>query len=348
MVRVAVISLLALSLSVSVASAAEFLGTPRCGDCWCINGDETCPTDTVGIIDSFSEADAIFSTFELTNSPPFLNLKDAAGGDCYPFKDNMGVIEAIPESSLAQCVRPEETEDTVCAYVYDSSSTTCDGRKYTIQNFASDNDAMAANAHIVHKGGCGVCSSAQDLGARIKNSGSLEKESIKCAISYTFTSDMEKLVGCYTDLGFTQSCSALWAYFVAVNGRTCAGVCLPDATGTTKLIEEPPLCLPSACLQCQLDFRKDFDDIAGIEFKNAGITEAIAYSCDSFYRVIHDPCIGLDGPKPPILPPPVPGDEPPLGPPEGEESESTEESSATKSTNLFVIAASLALAFVSV
>ena len=28
--------------------------------------------------------------------------------------------------------------------------------------------------------------------------------------------------------------------------------------------------------------------------QNAGITERITRDCDDFYRVIHDPCIGLD------------------------------------------------------
>jgi hypothetical protein len=47
-------------------------------------------------------------------------------------------------------------------------------------------------------------------------------------------------------------------------------------------------------LACQVDFRKDFDKIAGIEFPKAGITERIAHDCSDFYRVIHDPCLGLD------------------------------------------------------
>ena len=42
-----------------------------------------------------------------------------------------------------------------------------------------------------------------------------------------------------------------------------------------------------------MEFRATFDDIAGIQFPKAGITERIARKCDDFYPVIHDPCVGL-------------------------------------------------------
>ena len=49
-------------------------------------------------------------------------------------------------------------------------------------------------------------------------------------------------------------------------------------------------------MECQAAFRKDFDRIAGITFPHAGITERIPAKCTDFYRVIHDPCMGLDKP----------------------------------------------------
>eukprot|EP00536_Pseudo-nitzschia_multiseries_P009021 jgi/Psemu1/257765/estExt_Genewise1Plus.C_2440035 len=351
MTRAALLPLVALSLS--VASAADFTGVPRCGDCWCITEgeDATCPTDTTGIVDSFSEVDQIFSTFEATNEPVFLKLQDSAGGDCFPFKDSLGVVPNLPQSNLPQCIRPDETDTAVCAYVYDTSSTTCDGRKYSVQNFASANDAMASNAHIVHKGACGVCSSAQDFGARIKTYGSLDTESIKCAVSYTFTGDFSTLVSCYSNLGFTLGCATLWAHFAATNGRKCATPCV----GVTEFNLDPPTCLPGNCLACQTDFRQDFDDIAGIEFPKAGITEAIAQPCSSFTRVIHDPCIGLDTPA--ALPDgdadtdtdaEADVDTGSVDEPEPvDETEPTEEASASKmmgEANLLALAASLALA----
>jgi len=252
-----------------------------------------CPTDTTGIADSFSETDQNYSTFELKKSPDFLKLQSSTGGDCFPFKDSLGVIDGYLESDQDQCVYAEEDDKMVCGYVYDTFSTTCEGRRYTIQNFAGANDAMGSNAHIVHEGACGVCSTAQDIGARMKTYGTLEAETIKCAVSYTFSKYFPALVSCFSALGFTESCSTLWAHFAATNGRKCALQCIAGKSGVTELNGPAPECAPSACLECQKDFRDDFDKLAGIEMQNAGITERIARKCSDFHRVIHDPCIGL-------------------------------------------------------
>jgi len=288
--------LLPLVLYVSPTSAADFVNQSRCGDCWCSNGGDTCPTDTAGITDNFSGTDKLYSTFELTNDPDFLKLQSASGGPCYPFADVFDNVALVnyEESGAEQCVSPPFVEETVCAYVYDKSSPTCDGRKYAIRNFPSTNDAMASNGAILHQGPCGVCSSAQDFGARIATYGTLETESIKCATSYTFTKDFPTLVSCYSKLGFSDSCATLWGHYGATSSNKCAFDCFPDSSGVTQLNGPAPACEPSQCLACQVDFQKEFDKIAGIEFPKAGITERIAHECSDFYRVIHDPCLGLD------------------------------------------------------
>jgi len=286
------VQLIALALFVSPASGANFLDTPRCGDCWCIPEDgNTCPTDTVGISDSFDKTDALFATFELTNDPDFLKLRSSSGGACYPFAEAFGNVpfDNYDESGAEQCVSPESDDEMVCAYVYDSPSITCEGRKYRIQNFPSMNDAISSNAAILHQGACGVCSTAQDFGARIKNQAMLATESVKCATSFIFTRDFSALVGCYQKLGFTNSCGELWAHYVATNGSKC----VLDCFGVTELTGPAPACEPSKCVICQQDFRTDFDKIAGIDFAKAGITEDIARSCGDFFPVIHDPCIAL-------------------------------------------------------
>ena len=146
--------LLPLILSVSSTSAADFVNNPRCGDCWCTTDGDTCPTNTAGITDNFSDTDKLYSTFELANDPDFLKLQSASGGPCYPFAENFDnvALSNYEESGAEQCVSPAGDEDMVCAYVYDKSSPTCDGRKYTIQNFPSTNDAMASNGAILHQG----------------------------------------------------------------------------------------------------------------------------------------------------------------------------------------------------
>ncbi len=150
--------LLPLLVSISPTSAAEFSGIPRCGDCWCItdpSDGNTCPTNTVGITDSFSTTDLLYSTFQVDNDPPFLKLQSASGGPCFPFADTFNGVPLAnyPESDAEQCISNQEGPETVCAYTYDESSTICYGRKYKISNFPSTEDAFATNAAILHEGG---------------------------------------------------------------------------------------------------------------------------------------------------------------------------------------------------
>ena len=150
--------LLPLVVSISPTSAADFSLIPRCGDCWCITDPadgNTCPTNTVGITDSFTTTDLLYSTFELTNDPSFLKLQSASGGPCFPFADtfNGQGIDNYAESNREQCIENNEGPETVCAYTYDASSTTCKGRKYKVSNFPSTEDAIGANAAILHEGG---------------------------------------------------------------------------------------------------------------------------------------------------------------------------------------------------
>lgn len=141
---------------------------------------------------------------------------------------------------------------------------------------------------------CGVCSSAQDFGVRIKTLNTLESETVTCATSYVFSQDFTALVECFEKFGFTDQCATLWAHFVATSSVLCAAPCLPDpTTGQTDLNGPPPTCSASECLTCQNAFRPDFDVIGGLVFRKAGITERIAQPCGDFYRVIHEPCKGF-------------------------------------------------------
>lgn len=162
---------------------------------------------------------------------------------------------------------------------------------------------------------CGVCSTAQDFGTFIVTYNALESETVVCATSYFFSKDFDELVTCFVEKGFTESCATLWAHFSATNAALCSTECLPDDTGMTLVNGSPPECEPQACLTCQAAFRADFEAISGFVYTKAGITERIAYDCDAFYRVTHDPCVAA-GPAPPtvspapVAPPGVGTDEP--------------------------------------
>jgi hypothetical protein len=66
--------------------------------------------------------------------------------------------------------------DTVCAYQYNNapattsdSVQTCMNREYAMITYESKEEATLDNAVVIHKGACGVCSSAQDLSVRMAN-----------------------------------------------------------------------------------------------------------------------------------------------------------------------------------
>lgn len=140
-----------------------------------------------------------------------------------------------------------------------------------------------------------MCSSAQDWWVRIRDLDTLESNSIVCATSYTLSSApnrFETLVQCYEDMDFSTPCATLWAHLGAANTIECGSVCLPDASGVTKLNEGPPTCEYAGCLECSLDFQLDFDRIAGRTLYNSGVTQRIVRQCGAFSRVEHDHCAG--------------------------------------------------------
>jgi hypothetical protein len=154
---------------------------------------------------------------------------------------------------------------------------------------------------------CGVCSSAQDFGARIKTYETFDDELRLCAEEYSSSRDFFGLVSCISVFGFSGDCSTLWAHFMATTVALCADDCIQFVGSPNG---PPPSCTPSDCLTCQSSFKADFDAIAGFEFTRAGITDEVAQPCSSFYRVVHDPCAGFE-PGSPGSPPtsaPQPGD----------------------------------------
>jgi hypothetical protein len=125
----------------------------RCGDCWCIFTGEldACPTDPVGIADSYDSSYQVYETFQLTNTPDFLKLQGPSNGEpCYPFKDTLGPRDRYAESNLPQCVIQET--GGVCAYKYQENQL-CNERDYEIITYDSSEAAEADGAAITHSGG---------------------------------------------------------------------------------------------------------------------------------------------------------------------------------------------------
>jgi hypothetical protein len=150
-------------VALSLAAAALITGSngeliDRCGDCWCVadGGNGDCPTDETGIVDSLVPTSdyLVMNTFRLTNTPEFLKLQTSDGNaDCYPFTDSLGVKANYPESNFPQCVIPESTDETVCAYKYNADDTVCTGREYEPITYDSEATAVTDEAVVTHKGG---------------------------------------------------------------------------------------------------------------------------------------------------------------------------------------------------
>eukprot|EP00934_Nitzschia_sp_Nitz4_P000779 Nitzschia sp. Nitz4//scaffold172_size47551//4330//5428//NITZ4_007137-RA/size47551-augustus-gene-0.37-mRNA-1//1//CDS//3329538738//779//frame0 len=262
----------------------------RCGDCWCINGSEECPGDVAGIVNYFDDATLeVMSEATLTNNPDFLTLQTADGQSCYPFADLM-VAATYAESQFPQCALNAGVDGSVCGYLYDSEDTDCLGRSYEIHTYESEAAALAAGAVVTHSGACGVCSSMQDFHVRMRDKDTFQSATTLCATSFVLGGTFAELIQCFADMGLTDSCGLLWAHFGAANANECATQCF----GSTELNGPAPECALSDCLECAVDIRAVFDDIAGRTFQSSGIIEAIARPCEEFTYIEHDVCSGLD------------------------------------------------------
>jgi hypothetical protein len=114
-----------------------------CGDCWCAKKDGKCPdwrpkNYTEKFIGSISIQKAL-NPYELT-----CNSYTRGCDTTPPLATNLG-------------------PDAVCAHHYSNSCN-----KYTIVNYNSSEEAIAAGAVITHFGQCGTCSTRQDLGVYMK------------------------------------------------------------------------------------------------------------------------------------------------------------------------------------
>ena len=280
----------------------------RCGDCWCVPeggvGNGTCPDSNLpGLYQSFPpEWPATYATFVLDQEP--LQLQAADGSpDCFPFADALGPLSSYPQSNFPQCVLPQDDSDVVCGFQYTSTDTPCRGKAYTVQQYASLEALTSTDggAQLIHSGPCGVCSTAQDLSVRMATFDAINPISVACATNYLISPDLEgrfdKLIQCYTNIGFSPPCATLWAHFAATNANVCAVECVPDVTtNQIPLFLDPPFCPAAPCVACgAAKFEGPFNQLAGIWLSaiNTGLVEELPYPCDAFTAVpnLGPPCV---------------------------------------------------------
>jgi hypothetical protein len=122
-------------------------------------------------------------------------------------------------------------------------------------------------------------------------------DSLVCATSYVLDganldTRFGDLVACGEEAGLSPTCARLFAHLGAA---TVAG-CQEECSSSSSAQGEPPACERSDCAACATALTRDFDDLAGRNLPNSGISDSTARPCSSFTRVVHDPCVGsVDG-----------------------------------------------------
>ena len=110
--------------------------------------------------------------------PPLMNDTSV---DCQPYPDTAALLK------VKECERVEPASLTrgkavVCAYKYTSKEKKCKHRTYIIKEYQNRWKARKDGAVVVHKGKCGVCSSANDLALFMQPT--LDLTSAKCGFVF--------------------------------------------------------------------------------------------------------------------------------------------------------------------
>ena len=153
---------------------------------------------------------------------------------------------------------------------------------YRLQTHASVEVARDAGGRITHGGGCGRCSSLQDL-AVYAGTPDLTTPVRECGIE-GFVTGHEGNVACLEALGFSPACADIWARNTAYTREVCLDVCL-ELLGAPYHDDDGD---PNACIQCDEDLSGPvFKAVAGRTRRNSGLPTALCRPCGSVWRIEH-------------------------------------------------------------
>jgi hypothetical protein len=256
--------------------------------------------DSNGVHWNIPEEWSVLKTFENKGDPIVLQAED--GGDCAPLKDLLGDQMAdFEEGQLPQCVLSPPQVGNFCGYKYEMEDGTdgCQGRGYTMQSYDTISDLESDGAHLMHRGACGVCSSAEDIWAKMETLDNISPRLTFCAVNYLTSRDFQGMVDCVYDLGYSQPCSFMWTHYTIAGALLCASECLPDANNNVVGNLDPPECEYSDCIKCTTD---SFDDehygFTGYSGLNGGVVDrSPSHNCSLYQPVMYDPCVGADPSK---------------------------------------------------
>ena len=189
-----------------------------------------------------------------------------------------------PYSTWAGRTPPRPPPETVCGVQFDG-----DRFHYRLTTFASAAEAAGAGYRVTHTGGCGACSTLQDLAVYVEHP-DLTGPVRRCGMQ-------PGTLGCIEALGFSHACAQIWAFNVQNTRRECFGVC------TRSWMSGEPSTKPDGtlndCLQCDEDRSGPvFKAVAGRTRRNSGIRSSIPRPDEQVSPVVHDYVPGPAGRSP--------------------------------------------------
>ena len=179
-----------------------------------------------------------------------------------------------PYSTWAGRTPPPVPPDTVCGVRFEA-----DRIHYRLETFGSSAEALRSGFHVTHTGGCGACSTLQDLAVYLERP-DLTAPVRRCGMQ-------PGTLGCIEALGFSHACSKIWDFNVQNTKRDCFGVCMRSwMSGEASTKPDGAL---NDCLQCDEDRSGPvFKAVAGRTRRNSGIQSSIPRPNEQVAHVAHD------------------------------------------------------------
>ncbi|MBS0580186.1 MAG: hypothetical protein JSR36_13105 [Proteobacteria bacterium] len=166
---------------------------------------------------------------------------------------------------------------TVCGVRF-----TGDQVHYDLGTFTSKAAAASAGYAVTHYGGCGTCSTLQDLAVYLEKP-DLTAPVRRCGVAL----EEAKVLACLKELGFSPACAWTWLYNIQNTRRQCLSVCAWSwIEGEESTQSGGHL---NSCLQCDEDRSGPvFKATAGRTRRNSGIHSSIPRPDDEIAPVVHD------------------------------------------------------------
>ncbi len=222
-------------------------------------------------------ADACGTTCECGGdpwTPPSYPAADRAELRTWRLAEPFAALAADPYA--ADVPAPATGDDPVCALLPEGDHT------YRLATFPTPQEATRAGGQLTHFGGCGVCSTLDDLAVYMEQP-DLTEPVRACGLA-NLAAPVEDLVTCIEAIGFTHPCAQVWAYNTLHTRDLCGAVCLASLDAPYNNADGSI----NDCLQCDEDASGPvFKAVAGRTRRNTGLPSSMCRPCSEVRPVEH-------------------------------------------------------------